>query len=202
MLSWEESDLPLSCAEAWDDQGQHHAGRLLSLPLVSCLFFQRDLEKGVWLLPALSSLSLSVHLYSWSSHTVPWAPEGPGLPAPDIFLQNRRAGLCECFPTQTPTSLYLGTPGWGPSQAGLAQMPHCLPAPGGPFGHISHMGKLRLGQAGPPGHKVRKQWSWIESQCVHLTSQSPSHQYCATLGCCCAHAGGRLGPERDPRPAG
>lgn len=67
--------------------------------------------------------------------------------------KQERAGLCECFPTQTPTSLYLGTPGWGPSQAGLAQMPHCLPAPGGPFGHISHMGKLRLGQAGPPGQR-------------------------------------------------
>lgn len=87
--------------------------------------------------------------------------------------KQERAGLCECFPTQTPTSLYLGTPGWGPSQAGLAQMPHCLPAPGGPFGHILYMGKLRLGQAGPPGHKVRKQWSWIESQCVHLTVRAP-----------------------------
>lgn len=128
---------------------------------------------------------------------------GSGATSPGhLPPKQERAGLCECFPTQTPTSLYLGTPGWGPSQAGLAQMPHCLPAPGGPFGHISHMGKLRLGQAGPPGHKVRKQWSWIESQCVHLTSQSPSHQYCATLGCCCAHAGGRLGPEGDPRPAG
>ena len=42
----------------------------------------------------------------------------------------------------------------------------------------------------------------FESKCVHLTSQSPSHQYCATLGCCCAHAGGCLGSEEDPGPAG
>ena len=108
MLSWEESDLPLSCAEAWDDQGQHRAGCLLSLPLVSCLFFQTDPEKGVWLLPALSSLSLSVHLYSWSSHTVPWAPERPGLPPPDIFLQNRKGQGCASVfqPRHQPLSIW------------------------------------------------------------------------------------------------
>ena len=70
MLSWEESDLPLSCAEAWDDQGQHRAGCLLSLPLVSCLFFQRDPEKGVCLLPALSSLSFCQFISTAGLHTL------------------------------------------------------------------------------------------------------------------------------------
>ena len=81
----------------------------------------------------------------------------PGHLAPT----EQRTGLCERFPAQTTAPFYLGTPGWGHPRLDGHKCLIISLQQGDLLGTFYRWGNGGMGGLGRPGHKVRKQWSWL-----------------------------------------
>lgn len=128
----------------------------------------------MWLLPALSSLSFCQFISTAGLHTLcPGLQRVQGYQPRTSSSKTGKGRAVRVFSNPDTNLSLFGNPwlgaisGWTGTNASLS------PCTRGTFWAHFTYGETEAWAGWSPRAKVRKQWSWIESQCVHLTVRAP-----------------------------